>query len=140
MSARPHPSPHRRTPPSPWSPVVPAVALARFTVDPCRCPSSSPCLLRFPLPPPPPCPSSPPPPLLSLPPATEGIEITEHVGVAGLEAAGLLKGARAMARRVYGAEDWYVNWEGASIAALYDRRCEQSLHLGGARMSKLHVV
>ena len=36
MSARPHPSPHRRTPPSPWSPVVPAVPLARFTVGPCR--------------------------------------------------------------------------------------------------------
>ena len=27
-----------------------------------------------------------------------------------------------MARRVYGAEDWYVSWEGAGIAALYDRR------------------
>ena len=42
--------------------------------------------------------------------------------MAGLEAAGLLRGARAMARRVYGAEDWYVSWEGAGIAALYDRR------------------
>ena len=51
-----------------------------------------------------------------------GIEITEHVGVAGLEAAGLLRGARAMARRVYGAEDWYVSWDGADIDALYDRR------------------
>ena len=51
-----------------------------------------------------------------------GIEITEHVGVAGLEAAGLLRGARAMARRVYGAEDWYVSWDGADIDALYNRR------------------
>ena len=51
-----------------------------------------------------------------------GIEITEHVGVAGLEAAGLLRGAWAMARRVYGAEDWYVSWDGADIDALYDRR------------------
>ena len=51
-----------------------------------------------------------------------GIEITEHVGVAGLEAAGLLRGARAMARRVYGAEDWYVSWDGADIDALYSRR------------------
>ena len=33
-----------------------------------------------------------------------------------------LRGARAMARRVYGAEDWYVNWDGADIDALYNRR------------------
>ena len=42
--------------------------------------------------------------------------------MAGLEAAGLLRGAMAMARRVYGAEDWYVSWEGAGVDALYDRR------------------
>ena len=27
-----------------------------------------------------------------------------------------------MARRVYGAEDWYVSWDGADIDALYNRR------------------
>ena len=62
-----------------------------------------------------------------------GIEITEHVGVAGLEAAGLLRGARAMARRVYGAEDWYVSWDSADIDALYNRRPAVQCCVGLAR-------
>ena len=54
----------------------------------------------------------------------EGIELEEYNGLAELKEAGLLKGARAMANRVYGSAAWYVEWDGADIDALYKPRRE----------------
>ena len=54
----------------------------------------------------------------------DGIELEEYNGLAELKAAGLLKGARAMANRVYGSAVWYVEWDGAGIDALYKPRRE----------------
>ena len=50
--------------------------------------------------------------------------LAKRTKVAELKEAGLLKGARAMANRVYGSAAWYVEWDGADIDALYKPRRE----------------
>ena len=58
------------------------------------------------------------------PPSIIILSGSEYDGLAELQEAGLLKGARAMANRVYGSAAWYVEWDGADIDALYKPRRE----------------
>ena len=54
------------------------------------------------------------------PPA--GVEYIRATGVQGLREAGVLKGVRAMAARVFGGEGWYVNDKGGTgrVECLYE--------------------